>query len=119
MLEIRCLLQPGLGRLFGKLQGRYVPKRPMRPVLIVIDPPRFNLLSGIGQRDEHLRVHALVAKAPVEALHHRMLDGFPGPHEIERHSVLVGPGVERLGSTFAPGVHGDHLRVARPFRSAL
>jgi hypothetical protein len=40
----------------------------MRPVLSVIDPPRFNLLSGIVQRDEHLRVQALVSKAPVETL---------------------------------------------------
>ena len=91
----------------------------MRPVLIVIDSPRFNLLSGIVQRDEHLRIQALVSKAPVDTLNHRMLDGFPGPNDIELHSVLVSPGVERLGSTFAPIVHGDHLRVARPFRYAF
>jgi hypothetical protein len=31
----------------------------MRPVLIVINPPRFNLLSRIMQRDEDLRVQTL------------------------------------------------------------
>jgi hypothetical protein len=50
----------------------------MRPVFMVIDPPRFNLLSGLVPRDEHLRVQALVSNAPVDTLHHRMLDGFPG-----------------------------------------
>ena len=36
--------------------GGQIPERTMRTVLRVIDPPRFNLLSGIMQRDEHLRV---------------------------------------------------------------
>jgi hypothetical protein len=46
-LEIRWFLQPGYGRLFGTLSGREVAQRAMRPVLIVIDSPRFNLLSRI------------------------------------------------------------------------
>lgn len=33
---------------------------------------------------------------------HRILDGFPRPNEIERHSVLVSPGIERLGRKLAP-----------------
>ena len=110
MLEIRCLLQPGLGRrLFGKILGRYVLKRTTRLMLIVIDPPRFNILSGIVQRDEYLRVHALVSDAPVKTLNHCILEGFPRPNEIEHHPVLVGPSIERPGRQFAPIVHGDHL----------
>jgi hypothetical protein len=48
----------------------------MRPVLIVIDPPRFNLLSGIVQRDEHLRIQALIAKLAVKAFNKRILHTF-------------------------------------------
>ena len=77
-------------------------------MLIVIDPPRFNLLSRIVQRGEYLRVHALVSNAPVKTLNHRILEGFPRPNEIELHSVRVGPSIEGLGRQFAPIVHGDH-----------
>ena len=43
MLEIGCLLQSGLGPLFGKFSECEVPQQAIRPVLIVIDPPGFNL----------------------------------------------------------------------------
>jgi hypothetical protein len=86
---------------------------------MVIDPPRFNLLSGLVPRDEHLRVQALVSNAPVDTLHHRMLDGFPGRMTSSVTPCSWASGVERLGRQFAPMVHGDPLRVARPFRDAL
>jgi hypothetical protein len=51
------LLQLGLDRLLGKLSGReVVPERAMRLVLIVLDSPRFNLLSGIVERHKDIRV---------------------------------------------------------------
>jgi hypothetical protein len=43
----------------------------MRPVLIVIDSPRFNLLSGIVERHKDIRVQTLISKPSVETLNHR------------------------------------------------
>ena len=62
MLEIRCFLQPGLDRLFGKLLGREVPERPMRSVLIVIDSPGFEDSLGLGERCEQVPVQALITQ---------------------------------------------------------
>lgn len=50
----------------------------MRPTLIVVDSPRFNLLSRIVQRDEHLRIQILISKAPVELSITAFSTGFPG-----------------------------------------
>ena len=65
MLEIRCLLQPGLDRLFGKLLGREVPKRPMRSVLIVIDSPGFDDSLRLGERRKLVHVQALITQTLV------------------------------------------------------
>ena len=84
----------------------------MRPTLIVVDSPRFNLLSRIVQRDEHLRVQTLISKAPVETLNHRILHGFSRSDNIQLHLVGISPGIQRLQGKFAPIVLGDDLRVA-------
>ena len=47
--EIRCLLQSGFGRLFGKLLERYIPEGTMRSVLIVIDSPGLDSPYGIRE----------------------------------------------------------------------
>ena len=57
----------------------------MRSVLIVIDSPRFTLLSRIVSRHEHLRVHTLVPKPSVETLNYRILHRFVEPDDIEVH----------------------------------
>ena len=72
-----AFLQPGLGCLLGKLLGDKFPQRAMRPVLIVIDLPRFDLPPPIVEGREHLRIQVLVSEAAVEALNHRIPFGFP------------------------------------------
>ena len=62
MLEIRCFLQPGLDRLFGKLLGREVPKRAVRPTLIVVHAPGFEDSLGLGERCEQVPVQALITQ---------------------------------------------------------
>ncbi len=79
----------------------------MRPVLIVIDSPGFNLLSGIVQRDEHLRVQTLVSKSAVDTLDHRILHGFTRSDEIELDPMFVCPGVKRLRGKFGAVVYPE------------
>jgi len=67
----------------------------MRPVLIVIDSPRFNLLSGIVERHKDIRVQAFVSKSSVETLNHRILHRCARPDEIQL-------------------VHGDHHWIPSP-----
>jgi hypothetical protein len=46
----------------------------MRPVLIVIDPPCFDILPRIVERDEHLGIQALIAKPAIKALNQRIIE---------------------------------------------
>ena len=81
----------------------------MRPVLIVIDSPRFNLLPGVGERDKGIRVQAFISKPSVETLNHRILHECAGPDEVQLDAMVVYPGVECLRGEFTPVLHGDHL----------
>src|SRR5262245_17909207 len=43
-----------------------VPERAVRPLLVVVEAPGFDLLPRVLERDELMHVQALVAQAPVE-----------------------------------------------------
>ncbi|KVD32193.1 hypothetical protein WJ55_07015 [Burkholderia ubonensis] len=51
-------LQAQLTDVFGR---RHFTESPVRPTLVVLDPPSFNLLPGIGQRCEPMCVQAFIA----------------------------------------------------------
>lgn len=68
----------------------------MRTALIIIPSPGLDLGPRVGQRQEPVRVQALVAQAAVERLHERVVGGLARPREIERGPVLIGPAVQRL-----------------------
>jgi hypothetical protein len=76
----------------------------MRPVLIVIDSPRFNLLSGIVERHKDIRVQTLISKPAVETLNHRILLGCARPNEVQLDAMVVCPDVECLRGEFTPVV---------------
>src|SRR4029453_6541702 len=77
------------GQLFLTLPGVLVrcqmAERAVRPALIVIDPPRFDLGPGGLDRRELMHVQTLVAKAPVEGLNKGVLHRFSRPDEIQLH----------------------------------
>ena len=91
----------------------------MRPVLIVIDSPRFNLLSGIVERYEDISLQTLIAKPSIETLNHRILHGFAGIDKVKLDAMVVGPGVKYLRGEFTPVVHGDHLWIPTPLSHPL
>jgi len=82
----------------------------MWPTLIVVDSPRFNLLSRIVQRDEHLRIQTLISKAPVETLNHRISHRFSRPNEVELASASLGPILQRPGLKSCAMINGDGAR---------
>jgi hypothetical protein len=45
----------------------------VRPVVIVIVPPRLDGLARLGEREEHVLVVALIAKFAVERFHEGVL----------------------------------------------
>lgn len=57
----------------------------MRTVLVIRPPPRFDLASGVGQRQEPMNVQAFIAQPPVEEFHEGII----------RH-VVAGAAVHRV-----------------------
>jgi len=55
-----------------------VPERAVGSMVIVIDPPRFDLLAGIFDRFELHHVQALIAQPPIERLYVQVFSGIPG-----------------------------------------
>ena len=52
-------------------------------MLIVVDPPRFDLHLRVVERCELVHVQALVAEAPVERFNEGILNGLARTNEIE------------------------------------
>ena len=82
----------------------------MGPPLIVIDPPRFQLRVGVGQRDKLVDVEAFVAEPTVKRFDVRILNGFARVNEVELHPVSIGPVLERAGQKLGAMIHGDRAR---------
>src|SRR5688572_20200325 len=82
----------------------------MRPLLVELPTPRFDLLPCVRQVGEPVKVQALVAELAVEALDERVLHGLAGPDEVQLHSALIRPGVERLAGELRSVVADDQFR---------
>jgi hypothetical protein len=62
-------------RVFVRCQ---VPELAVGPMIIVIDPPCFDLLDRIFDRFELHHVQALIAQPPIERFYVSVFSGFPG-----------------------------------------
>jgi hypothetical protein len=87
-----CLSLPSEGL------GRQVAQGRVRPLGVVVDPPRFNPLPRIGKGKEPAGVEALGSDARVESLDERIIRGRSWPGEVQFDAVQVCPLVEQ-----APG----------------
>jgi hypothetical protein len=74
----------------------------VRPFLVVVPAEVLNLEPRVGDVEEPVRRETLVAKAAVEALDVRILDGFARPNEHELDAVPVRPDVEARETNSGP-----------------
>ena len=65
-------------------------------MVIVIDPPRFDLLACILDRFELHHVQALIAQPPIERLDMPVFSGFSGMDEVELHASPTCPFLEHF-----------------------
>ena len=63
---------------------------------IVVDAPVLELLARILERHELTDVQALVAQPPVERLYVPVLRRLSGMREVELHTTLIRPFLQRL-----------------------
>jgi hypothetical protein len=65
------------------------------PMIVVVDPPGFDLLPGLIDRPELVNVQAFIAQPPVERFAQPIIRGLSGPCKVQQHTVLPCPLVER------------------------
>ena len=84
----------------------------MRPSLVVVQPPRFDLSPRVGQILEPVRVQALIPKASVETLDITVLHRLAGLDVDQRNPALLGPRNKAPAREFRAVVQPDVSAVA-------
>lgn len=100
------------GESSRELAGRDVAERRVRPEVIVILPPAFDLLAGIVERQEPVGVQALVPETAVERFDEGVVGRLAWPRIVERDPVVIGPAIQGQRNEFAAVVRLDPLRQA-------
>jgi hypothetical protein len=81
--------------LSGKLVWCQVAKRVVRAALIIVEPPDFDKVLGLGERAELVHVQTLVSQSAVKRLNTGVLHQFALPNEVELYASAIGPIFER------------------------
>jgi len=64
--------------------------------VLIILPPRFDLIPGIGQGQQPILVQTLSSESAVERLDERIIGGLAGPAEVQFNLVEAGPLIHGL-----------------------
>lgn len=103
-----------------KLARRQVSERAVWTVLIVVNPPRFDLGLGVFDRRELMHVQAFIPKPSVERFNKGVFDRLPWSDEVERHAAVrhQHPEIAFLDLSM-PGMGGAELarRLRQQFSS--
>ena len=79
----------------------------MRTLLIVIDPPGFDLSSCITQTGKPVRIQTFIAQSPVEAFYIGILHRLARLDELQPHSAFFAPGRQCSLAKFRPVVEDN------------
>ena len=80
--------------------------------MIIVSAPTLALSPRVGKAQEPVRIEALGAELPIQALDERVVGRLARAGEVERDVVLIRPQVEIAGDKLAPLVDADHARIA-------
>ena len=78
----------------GKGSRRHLVETLVRPTLVVLDPPSFDLRFGFLNGLEPVNIQALVPKRSVERFDEAVIGRLARPIEVDRHLVVVRPQIE-------------------------
>jgi len=67
----------------------------VRAALIIIKPPGFDDVLGLGHRGEWVYVQTFIAQSTVTRLNEGMFHQFAGPNTVELHAPTIRPIFER------------------------
>jgi hypothetical protein len=99
----------------GEFLRSEIAERAVRPDLVVVLTPCFDLAARVVERNEEVLIEAFVAQPSVEALDESVLNRFARFDELDPHPALVGPLVERPPGELRAVVGLDHGRQSAPY----
>src|SRR5215218_1670106 len=89
----------------------------MRTLRVVVDPPGLDRVARLLQRREPVTVETLGAKVAIEGFGKGIVRRFPRPRELQLHSMLICPRVQRFRDELRSIVDGDAFwRPCRPLQ---
>ena len=91
----------------------------MRTVLIVVDPPRFDLLLGLLDRMKPVQVQTFFPELSVEALDVRILHRLARTDKVQFHPVAMSPFVQGTTAELRSIVHRDDLGLDALIRQSV
>ena len=81
--------------LHDELMRRQVSERAVRAALIIVAPPGFDDVLGLGERAELVHVQTLVSQSAVKRFNKAILHRFAGSNTVQLHAPPIGPLFER------------------------
>ena len=79
-------------------------------MVVVITPPRFNLLLCVLQGQEPAFIEAFGTDASIEGFDERVIRWFSRPAEIKNDSVAAGPVIKRFRGEFRTVIDTNRFR---------
>jgi hypothetical protein len=67
----------------------------VRAALIIVEPPGFDEVLGLGHRGERVYVYTLVSQSSVTRFNEGVLHRFARSNAVELHAPPIGPIFER------------------------
>jgi hypothetical protein len=91
--------------LCDKLIRRQVAERAVRAALIIVEPPGFDEVLGLGERGELVSVYTFVSQSSVKRFNEGVFHRCAGPNTVELHAPPIGPLFERPRVEFGAMIH--------------
>ena len=79
----------------------------MKPILIVINAPVLDDLSGLIEAHEPVLVQAFIAESAVKAFHVAVIDRFPWPNKLKLDPAFIRPSVKGVADKLRAVIDDD------------
>ena len=87
-----------------------MPKRTVRPTLIVVHTPHFDLGLGIGERCELMHIQTFVSKRPFKRFDKGIFLWFSRSNEVKLNTSAIRPVFQNSRLEFGPMIRRDGPR---------
>jgi hypothetical protein len=89
------------------------------PMLIIVEPPGFDDLLGLGHRGELVYVQTFISQASVKGFKQGIFHGFARANKVELHAPTIGPIFECPRLELGAMLHRERAWAVRPLPRSI